>query len=47
MFSKINLFGGHCQSIFELFQSLCVTLSPGSWSGLAFDHRTGDKAIRS
>ena len=46
MFSKINLFSGRCRSRFEFFQSLCGTLSPGSWSGLAFDHRTGDKAIR-
>jgi hypothetical protein len=44
MFTKINLFGGRRRSIFELFQSSCGTLSPGSWSGLAFDHRTGDKA---
>ena len=28
------------------YSSLCGTLSPGSWSGLAFDHRTGDKALR-
>ena len=46
MFTKNNRFRGRCRSIFELFQSLCGTLSPGSWSGVAFDHRTGDKAVR-
>jgi hypothetical protein len=46
MFAKTNLRGGRRRSIFELFQSFCGTLSPGSWSGLAFDHRTGDEAKR-